>query len=203
VTTSRPFHISAVVEGLVDETVLRRLVEQSGGTLGPVYGKGGKQHIRQRLAGFNCAAQFSPWVVLVDLDDDGDCAPPFCTAWLPDPAPRMCFRVAVREVEAWLFGDAEHLARFLGVSASRIPMAPEAVPDPKGTMVTLARHSRRREIREDMVPRPGSGRPVGPAYASRLIEYVDAHWRPEVAAQRVDSLRRCRERLLHLIEDRV
>jgi hypothetical protein len=199
VTTSRTPHISAAVEGLVDETVLRRLIEQAGGVLGPVHGKNGKQYIRQRLGGFNRAAQFSPWVVLVDLDNDSDCAPPICATWLPDPAPGMCFRVAVREVEAWLFGDAERLARFLGVAASRIPMAPEAVPDPKGTMVALARHSRRREIREDMVPSPGSGRLVGQAYASRLIEYAEAHWRPEVAAQCTDSLRRCRERLLQLV----
>ena len=49
-----------------------------------------------------------------------------------------------------------------------------------------------------MVPRPGSGRLVGPAYASRLIEYAEAHWRPEVAGQCTDSLRRCRERLVQL-----
>jgi transposase len=38
--------------------------------------------------------------------------------------------------------------------------------------------------------RHGSGRPVGPAYASRLIEFASSSWRPEVAAQRADSLRR-------------
>jgi hypothetical protein len=36
-------------------------------------------------------------------------------------------------------------------------------------VVELARYSRRRDIREDMVPRPGSGRSVGAAYTSRLI----------------------------------
>ena len=41
-----------------------------------------------------------------------------------------------------------------------------------------------------MVPRDGSGRSVGPAYASRMIEYVEGFWRPEVAAHRADSLRR-------------
>ncbi len=199
-TPRGPIMISAAVECLVDETVMRRLVEETGGVLGPVYGKNGKPHLRQRLEGYNRAARLGPWVVLVDLDHDAGCAPPLRAAWLPHPAPGMCFRVAVREVEAWLLGDRERLARFLGVSASRVPSAPESEQDPKRMVVSLARHSRRREVREDMVPRAGSGRTEGPAYASRLIEFVESHWRPAAAAECCDSLRRCRHRLQQLIE---
>jgi hypothetical protein len=50
-----------------------------------------------------------------------------------------------------------------------------------------------------MIPREGSGRAVGPAYTSRLIEYVETAWRPREAAQRSESLRRalvCLERLV-------
>jgi hypothetical protein len=43
----------------------------------------------------------------VDLDSDTGCAPPLCEQWIPGPAPFLCFRVAVREVEAWLMADAE------------------------------------------------------------------------------------------------
>jgi hypothetical protein len=194
-----PVMISAAVEGLVDEAVLRRLVYQAGGALTAVYGNRGKQHLRQHIDGYNRAARITPWVILMDLDDDADCAPPLRIAWLPQPARMMCLRVAVRAVEAWLLADQEEMARFLGVAASRIPLAPEAVMGPKRALVDIARHSRRRDVREDMVPRAGSARPVGPAYASRLIEFVQAHWRPEVAAQSSDSLRRCCERLSELI----
>jgi hypothetical protein len=62
-------------------------------------------------------------------------------------------------------------------------------------VVQLVGQSRRREIREDMIPRPGSGRQVGPAYHSRLIEFVEKHWQPEVAARFSDSLRRCLTRV--------
>jgi len=65
-------------------------------------------------------------------------------------------------------------------------------------MVNLARASRRRDIREDLVPRPEGGRQVGPAYSSRLIEFVSGRWRPEIAARRAESLRRaiaCLKRL--------
>lgn len=182
------------MEGLIDEAVLLRLVKLIGAIPGPVYGRNGKQSLRQRLNGYNQAANHRPWAVLVDLDLDADCAPPFRTSWLPAPSRYMCFRVAVREVESWLIADQQHIARFLGVAVSRIPVMPETLDHPKETMVDLARQSRKREIREDMVPRPGSGRAVGPAYTSRLIEFASDQvngWRPDIAASNSESLRRC------------
>ena len=192
---------SATVEGTTDEAVLRRVVEHLGATLGPVYGKTGKASLLRQLHSYNQAAQFWPWIVLVDLDQDADCAPPARAQWLPDPAARMCFRIAVREVESWLLADRETLADFLGVALSRVPTNPENLDDPKAVLVNLARSSRRRDIRVDMVPRPESGRQVGPAYASRLIEYAQGPWRPHVATQHADSLQRLCKRLAELIEN--
>jgi hypothetical protein len=105
-------------------------------------------------------------------------------------------------VESWLMADAEALASFLGLSSNRIPQDPEQLDDPKREMVNLARRSRRAAIRKDMVPREGSGRPVGSAYASRLIEYVQSSWRPEVAGRQAESLRRaiaCLRRILKAV----
>lgn len=182
--------ITAAVEGLVDEAVVRRLVQHVGASLGSVYGRNGKALLRQRITGYNNAARMAPWIVLVDLNLEADCAPPLRAAWLPNPAPNMCFRVAVREVESWLLADRERFARFLAVAIHHLPANPEGLDDPKGTVVQVARLARRREIREDMVPRPGTGRVVGPAYTSRLIEFVATRWRPEVAARSSESLRR-------------
>jgi len=191
---------SGAVEGSLDEVVLRRVVQHAGGTLERVYGKKGKNYLRQNLSGYDRAARFWPWVVLVDLNQEYDCAPLLRADWLPSPAQSMCFRVAVREIEAWLLADRERLARFLSVPVLRIPRHPETVDDPKRKVVELARSSRRRQVREDMVPRPGSGRPVGPAYDSHLIEFAGLHWRPSVAALNSDSLRRCYKRLKELVE---
>jgi hypothetical protein len=174
----------------VDEAVARRLIAHGGGTPGTIYGKQGKTMLRQRMAGYNNAAHRLPWVVLVDLDREADCAPPLRAAWLPQPARHLCFRVVVREVEAWLLADAERMAGFLGVARGKIPAQPETLNDPKQALVNLARGSRRRDIREDLVPRPESGRQLGPAYSSRLIEFASGSWRPEIAAGRADSLRR-------------
>ena len=192
---------SATVEGTTDEAVLRRVVEYLGATLGPVYGKTGKASLLRQLHSYNQAAQFWPWIVLVDLDQDAECAPPARAQWLPNPAAHMCFRIAVREVESWLLADRESLADFLGIALSRVPTNPENLDDPKAVLVNLARSSRRRDIRVDMVPRPEGGRQVGPAYASRLIEYAQGPWRPNVATQHADSLQRLCRRLAELIEN--
>lgn len=193
--------IHAAAEGIIDEAVVQKLIVGAGGSPGAIYGKTGKAFLYQKIHGFNNAAKAWPWLVLVDLDNDAECAPPFCTQWVPDPSPYLCFRVAVREVESWLMADEETLASFLGLRHAIIPKDPEGLADPKREMVNLARRSRKEAIRKDMVPRQGSGRPVGPAYASRMIEYALNYWQPEVAARRADSLRRAIASLRRVIKE--
>jgi len=74
-----------------------------------------------------------------------------------------------------------------------------AVDNPKRELVNLARGSRLKAIREDMVPRPGSGRSEGPAYVSRLIEFASDSWRPSEARSRSESLQRCCQALEQLL----
>lgn len=193
--------ISAAVEGLVDETVIKSLINEAGAVTGHVYGKKGKPSLRASIAGYNNAAKFRPWVVLIDLDQDASCAPELCHNWIANKGAKLCFRVAVRAIESWLLADRESIAKFLSVAQSRIPINPESEPNPKHVMVDLAARSTRRSIREDMVPRPGSGRSVGPAYTSRLIEFVQSSlWRPKTAAERSQSLRGCRRCLERLVQ---
>lgn len=196
----QPVIVSSAAEGIVDEAVVSRLIAHAGGRPGSVYGKAGKPALRDKINGYNNAAKRAPWFVLVDLNGEADCAPLLRETWLPVPAPRLCFRVAVRQVEAWLMADAETLATYLRAPRGAVPTGPEALPNAKNAMVNIARRSRRKAIQQDMLPRPGSGRAVGPAYSSRLIEYATAHWRPEVAAHHADSLRRAIACLRRLVE---
>jgi hypothetical protein len=194
--------ISGAVEGIVDEAVFCRLVRAAGGEPGPIYGKSGKHALVRSLTAYNNAARFAPWLVLIDLDHDADCAPPYRNGLLAAPSARMCLRVAVREVESWLLADRERMADLLDVNPKWLPGEPDAVDDPKQTIVKLARRSRDRAIRRDLVPREGSGRSEGPAYASRLIEFAsdDRHgWRPATATRSSDSLSRCLRALRHLV----
>ena len=199
-----PVVLTAAVEGITDEVLLRRVCAFSGTAIGQVYGKRGKSHILARINGFNHSAQFRHWIVLLDLDGDGPCAPDVLQKWLPAPSRLMCLRVAVREIESWLLADPERIGRYLSVPVKAIPAEPDSIPDPKQLMVNLARRSRRRAIREDFVPNPGSGQPVGPAYASRMIEFIqdsEAGWRPEVAAQNSNSLQRCIAAISRLVQE--
>lgn len=192
--------ISIAVEGNVDAEVAQRLVREVGGNPGPVYGRNGKAQLLQKLGGYNNAARFSPWLVLVDLDGDAACPPLFLDRHLPQRSGKMCCRVAVQVIEAWLLADTERFARFLSVPITRLPINPEEVENPKEHVLSLARRSRRSAIREDMVPRPGSRRAEGPAYTSRLIQFAQGAWRPNVAAQRSESLSRCLDCLRELVD---
>ena len=186
--------ITAAVEGVLDEAIIQRLSEGVGVTISAVYGKKGKQNLLARLTAYNAAARYSPWIVLVDLDKDADCAPPFVAATLKTIAPFMCFRVAVRAVEAWLMADRERMAEFLRISRKRIPENPDATEDPKKEIVNLARRSRSTKIQEALVPREGSGVKVGSQYTAEIMRFINDKakgWRPEVASRRSDSLMRC------------
>jgi hypothetical protein len=187
--------VSGVVEGIVDEVIVRVLLDHAGRVPGTIYVQRGKPRLLERLAGFNAAARFRPWLVLVDLNGDEPCAPDFVTRVLPKPSTQMMFRVAVRQAESWLMGDAERLASYLRVSGAHVPSEPQGEADAKQTMVNIARKSRDRHVQADMVPTPASGRKTGPNYAGRLIDFATQCWRPDIAAERVDSLNRCLRQL--------
>ena len=114
------------------------------------------------------------------------------------PESGMCFRLAVRELEAWLMADVENCASFLGVGRKSMPLEVESLRAPKQDLVNLARKSRRRDIREGMVPPAGSRRRVGPEYTALLREFVQSSWDPQTARSNSPSLDRamkCLERL--------
>lgn len=189
-----PAVLTGVVEGIIDEALLRRICQHVGTQAGTVYGKNGKAFVLNRLAGYNNSARHRHWFVLLDLDDDGVCAPEVLPRWLPAPSALMSLRVAVRELEAWILADQERIAAYLAIRPAELPANPDVLDHPKEFVVDLARRSRRSEIREDIVPRPGSGQSVGPAYASRMIEFLQDNqdgWRPDVAARSSQSLEKC------------
>lgn len=185
-----PVPFSAVVEGMTDEAVLRRLITEHGGRLDRVYGRLGKVHIRQKLHGFKAIGRFQPCVILVDLDRECDCAAALRAKWAIGNAPGVCFRVAVQAMEAWLLADRENIASFLSVAQSRVPRSPESLDNPKESLVSLAQRSRRRSIREGMPPQPRSGRRVGPHYTQMITEFIDDVWNHAAAKRRSESLSR-------------
>jgi hypothetical protein len=183
--------VNTVIEGNSDQGFAEALLATAGLTIGRLIPCGGKPNLLKKLAGYNSAAAFSPWFVLVDLDHDADSAEGGEQLWLPSPERLICFHAAVRMIESWMLADAERAASFLGVSLSTLPSDPESIADPKELVVNLARRSRKRLIRDGLVPRPNSGARIGPTYVSDISAFGAGHWRPQVAAEASPSLQRC------------
>jgi hypothetical protein len=183
--------VTVAVEGDHDAAVVRRLLASMGFEAGTIYGRKGKGALDRSIAGFNQGARHSRWLIVRDLDHDAACATTLVRRLVPDPAPHLCLRIAVRSLEAWLLADRNGMSDFLQVPMSKVPLDPESLPHPKQALVELAKYSRQRAIRDDMVPIPATGAQVGRGYTGRVIEFATQQWNPERAAEPSDSLRRC------------
>ena len=188
-------YVTLAVEGTTDEAVATRLCHHAGLEVLAAYPAGGKRSLDSRLRNYNYAARFEPWFVLRDLNSDAECAPDLLSSLLPTPAPKMCFRLAVRAVESWLIADRVGLSRFLSVPVREIPLDSDGLPRPKRILVDLARRSRRRSVIAEMVPPEGVSSEVGAGYTTQVVSFCRDYWDPARAASQSDSLRRCVEAL--------
>jgi hypothetical protein len=190
-----PVHLA--VEDSLSEAVLRKLLSVSGRQycVGACYGEGGFGYIKRIIRGLNKAAKGTPFIVLTDLDN-ATCPLELIISWLPEAKHHnLLLRIAVKEVEAWLIGDRISLAQFFRIRRELIPNNPETIIDPKLTLISLAKKSPIRKIREDIAPVDGSTSKQGPNYNGCLITYVEQRWDPSVARLTVTSLDRTLIRL--------
>lgn len=139
-----------------------------------IFGKKGKNFIKDNLRAYNQASSISPYLVLVDLDN-AECPLIIINGWLNfTKSDNFLFRIAVREAEAWLISDRDNFASFIGVSRDRIDLYPENIPEPKEYIINLARKSRKRKIKEDLVPEGKAS--VGRNYNTCLADFVLNYW---------------------------
>lgn len=183
--------MSYAVEGPTDEPVAERIITSAGHEPRRVLTAGGKARLDARIPGYNRSARHLRWLVVRDLDQDD------ATTCLVDlrntlaggvVAPGLALRFAIRSVESWLLADTEGFSQFFGVRVDAIPRDPEMLSNPKVALVETCRRSRRRAIREGVVPRLGSGRAVGPEYTATIREFVDQAWNIDRAALESPSL---------------
>lgn len=189
-----PIPIRLAVEDDLSEHLLRRTLGDRPipYAVGGVFGGEGFGRLRRQAGAFNRSARISPFLLLTDLDRAA-CPPSLVREWLNAPKhPNFVFRVAVREVEAWVLADAESLSALLGCRASRVVQEPESLQDPKAEMLKLASGSPKRLIREAMVIKDQDSGHLrqGPDYNGILCRFVREGWRPEEARRKCDSFRR-------------
>jgi hypothetical protein len=189
--------VNLAVEDALSEAMLRKMIEQCAEALDvcACYQRHGQGYLKKNIGGFNSAARITPFIVLTDLDAI-ECAPFLITEWLPYGSHRnLLLRVAVREVESWLLANRDGFARYLSISEALIPLKVEDIMDPKQFLIGLARKSKKRSIREAIVPKMGSGAVQGPDYNGALIDFVRHFWDIDEAANNAASISRAIERI--------
>jgi hypothetical protein len=187
-----PIQVLLIVEDVLSDAVLRKMLDGFPGKfiVRASLGKEGFGYIQKNMAAFNKAAETVPLLVLTDLDNNL-CPTVILRSWLREPLhPNLVFRVAIREVEAWLLAHREAIARYLKVRGDRIPQDSETIPHPKEFLINLARDSLSPEIRDAIVPGEGRKRKVGPDYNGCLLRFVYRVWDPEEARNSSRSLHR-------------
>jgi hypothetical protein len=187
-------YVQAVVEDVLQETVLRKLIAtyRKDIRLIGVSVMRGNSYIREKIRGFNEASVYLPHIIIIDLDSI-PCAPQLLADWVNfNLHPNLLFRIAEKEIEAWILADRIEIASYLGVPASKIPYDTVLLPNPKEFIINLARRSRKREIK-DIVPQGTASQ--GPGYNAILQNFIMHYWDAERAANKNRSLKRTIERL--------
>lgn len=133
--------------------------------------------------------------VICIADTDGKCPARLIRKWLPNrQEPKFLFRLAVHEAESWLLADPPTFAEFFGVSANSIPGNPDELADPKREVLLLARRSKLRQIRSEVVSVTACEKP-GTGYNLHLCRYIRERWRVQQAISSSPSLARAASRI--------
>jgi hypothetical protein len=186
-----------VVEGDLEISIACALLRACGMAFPEetVLNKRGIENFWSALPRLNEAARHKSIFALADLEQH-PCAPKLIADRLGSKRhTNLVLRLSVRMSESWLLADRAEIAKFLGVPHAAIPSDPEALPNPKQTLVNIARRSRLRRIRDSIVPEGNSLRLVGIDYMQTLSRFAANHWDPERASGNSSSLKKALQRL--------
>lgn len=187
--------IQPVVEDIIQEQILLKIFKKYRPdlTLYSALGKKGNSYIRDKIRGFNEASKHLPFVVVTDLDRS-PCPPALIDDWIDfSLSSSMMFRIAVVEAEAWLLADRNGFGKYLCIPTNKIPHNSEEISNPKEFIVSVARKSRNKTLRVDMVPEGTSV--VGPGYNLRMVDFISRYWDVEEALTHSRSLKKAVTRI--------
>ena len=184
------------VEDILGEAVSTRILTSLGIVVSLRLGLKGKDYLRGKANSLNQTAKGFAVFMLTDQDSPNQCPPQLIQSWLRGTLhPHFFLRIAVMEVESWIMADRRGIAKFLSIPLSRIPADTDVITHPKEFLVSLARLSKKTQVRADIVPKPGATSKVGPGYNSRIGEFVRTHWNIQRASAVSNSLKRTLARL--------
>jgi len=188
--------VNIVYEDVLSEMVMRKLLDffNQKYCVEEAYNKHGFAAIKRDLKSYNKAAKYTPFFVLTDLDQN-ECPPTLIREWITfNKHAHLIFRVAVQEIESWLLADRDGFAALASVALKRIPTNPDDLHDPKTVLFEIIKKSRKRELKEDILPRYPGDR-MGPNYNGCLSEFVIKSWDVTRAVKHSPSLKRAFDNL--------
>jgi hypothetical protein len=149
--------------------------------------------IKVRCPNFlNMAANGLALFVVADLDK-ADCAPSLIREYFslgqrtPIALPTsLAFRVAVREIEAWVIADRDAWSNFISIPKANFASSPETLDDPKQHLFNVIRRKGKKRWQRDMLPIGSAS--IGPRYNEVLCEFIEHHWSSERARMNSQSL---------------
>ncbi len=191
--------IAVATEDILSEEVGIRLASEAGFTVDQKLRREGSGYLKTRVKAFCEISRRLPVLVIADLDRKV-CPPAMIESWFGSlQRPRnLLFRVAATEIESWVLADHLGIGGLLKLRVDKIPRDPDALIDPKATLVALARRAPR-SVRDDIVPYKGSVAAQGLNYNRRLVDFVQNSWDPQRAATRSRSLQRARSAIRGLV----
>jgi len=183
-------YFSIVYEDIIHSSILDRIFNYQNGmhSIYRRFSRGGNAYIRKNFNSFNTASNYGSYMILTDLDNY-ECPLALIANWNCDAInSQLIFCIAIKEAEAWLLADRYNFAKYFSISIKKLPIAPELIPDPKLKIIELARMSRKRVIKQGIVPRDTAK--VGKDYNNILNDYIYNYWNIDNALNNSDSLRR-------------
>jgi len=200
--TAAPSIIIAVEDEL-SAAVMERLIifSERNFTINRVVNTRGNGMLKKKIPIFRAASQTLPHIVLTDLDRC-PCSSVLLHDWGATQLPKnLLFRIAVREVEAWLLADKMGVSEFLHIDINKVPDNPETEDDPKQTLINLARKSKKPKLLQGFIPDTSSSAPIGPLYNSCCISFVNTQWNIMRARQNAPSLDRALLRIATFLSE--
>jgi len=151
---------------------------------------GGFGPFKARIAALSKIAQRMPVFMVADGDQD-TCVVRQRDAWMPKQHdPNLMLRLAVREAESWILADHEGFSAFAELSPALLPPLPDLIPNPKEALLHILTKSKRRVLRDEMLPDKRARAKTGLGYNMHLATFVQFHWSAERACERSPSLAR-------------
>jgi len=186
-------------EDRLSESVALRLLAEVNVTVEQTrcLGRQGNGYLLKRLRSLNGSSSNHLKVLMLTDLDQKSCAPTLVSAWFDNisRSENLIFRVAVREVEAWLMADTRSFATFLGVSQALVRSDVETLADPKRELLKLATRSRARGVRQSLLPAANAAAAQGFGYNDLLCAFVRDAWSARDASRNSPSLLRARRRI--------